>query len=350
MARLEFTRNEFEDLFDGNEAGEAEVQQLFELLQDARAGSQSNEGLRQTNLLMNGHGVEAIRQEGAYVDNYHGDIIATYVNTGDAYSLTLLLDSETGAFHLTSYGDWLEQWEQAHPREDVCVQCGDQFSVDELSYTGEGDGGVCPTCNRMHFWTPDEKSPLIAMLRSVEGFPLAVHLWEMVGTYGATKGELVLGFSVPAPIPGNFWASNQTDIRRNKSPRHRMPWVITLPKLQERMRRAEPQVMAIAGGKDVTMERGQYERLMVALDYFLEGHPKEEFLTTPPPLWTCDQLQCDWHQERGDAAIGVRIRGLGYWVWDVRDDALQELIDDGFIKWGNDASVREYLHNIGICR
>lgn len=63
------------------------------------------------------HGIEAIRVEGAWVDNYHGDVIASYVNTGDTYCLTLVLDHETGELILTSYGDWLEEWEATHERE-----------------------------------------------------------------------------------------------------------------------------------------------------------------------------------------------------------------------------------------
>lgn len=63
------------------------------------------------------HGIEAIRVEGEWVDNYHGDIVATYCNTGDTYALTLLHESETGALVLTSYGDWLEAWEQENRGE-----------------------------------------------------------------------------------------------------------------------------------------------------------------------------------------------------------------------------------------
>jgi hypothetical protein len=57
-----------------------------------------------------GFGVEAIR--GRHVDNYHYDIQATYVNQGDTYDLTILLDHETGNFVLTSWGDWVESHEQ----------------------------------------------------------------------------------------------------------------------------------------------------------------------------------------------------------------------------------------------
>lgn len=54
-----------------------------------------------------GYGVEAIR--GRYVDKYHQDIQAAYVNLGDTYDTTILLDHETGNFVLTSLGDWVER-------------------------------------------------------------------------------------------------------------------------------------------------------------------------------------------------------------------------------------------------
>lgn len=58
------------------------------------------------NEVLGGFGVECIR--GRYVDRYHMDIQAVYVNMGDTYDLTLLLDHETGRYCLTSVGDWFE--------------------------------------------------------------------------------------------------------------------------------------------------------------------------------------------------------------------------------------------------
>jgi hypothetical protein len=62
-------------------------------------------------VVLDTYGVEPIRVEGAWIDSYHGDIIATYLNTGDAYTETVLLESDTGEFKLISWGDWLENWE-----------------------------------------------------------------------------------------------------------------------------------------------------------------------------------------------------------------------------------------------
>lgn len=59
---------------------------------------------------LDGFGVEPIR--GRYVDSYHQDIQAAYVNQGDTYALTILLDHETGNYRLTGWGDWAETHER----------------------------------------------------------------------------------------------------------------------------------------------------------------------------------------------------------------------------------------------
>ena len=61
---------------------------------------------RALNSVLGTFGVEAI--EGRWVDRYHMEIQAVYLNTGDTYATTLLLDHETGNVHLTSWGDWVE--------------------------------------------------------------------------------------------------------------------------------------------------------------------------------------------------------------------------------------------------
>lgn len=59
---------------------------------------------------LEGEGVEPIR--GRYVDSYHQEIQAAYVNQGDTYALTILLDHETENYLLTSWGDWVETHEK----------------------------------------------------------------------------------------------------------------------------------------------------------------------------------------------------------------------------------------------
>lgn len=57
------------------------------------------------------YGAEALRIEGAWVDRFYGDIVATYLNTGDTYAPTLLLDHESSVWKLTSWGDFYESAE-----------------------------------------------------------------------------------------------------------------------------------------------------------------------------------------------------------------------------------------------
>jgi hypothetical protein len=67
--------------------------------------------------LLGGCGVEAISDERFYVDRYHGSIVATYVNTGDTYSPTILRDNLTGKYRLTSWGDFYESLDSADPED-----------------------------------------------------------------------------------------------------------------------------------------------------------------------------------------------------------------------------------------
>lgn len=55
-------------------------------------------------------GVEAIRTD-EHIDNYHFDIRASYLNTGDTYATTLLLDHKERVWKLRSWGDFVEEVE-----------------------------------------------------------------------------------------------------------------------------------------------------------------------------------------------------------------------------------------------
>jgi hypothetical protein len=60
------------------------------------------------NKLLSGHGIEAVRGD-YHVDNYYYDTVALYVNMGDTYAATLLFETDTGRFKLTTLGDWVEK-------------------------------------------------------------------------------------------------------------------------------------------------------------------------------------------------------------------------------------------------
>lgn len=63
--------------------------------------------LHAVNAVLDLYGVEAIRNENARWDTYHGDVTASYCNAGDTYAQTVILDRR-GRFHLTTVGDWIE--------------------------------------------------------------------------------------------------------------------------------------------------------------------------------------------------------------------------------------------------
>jgi len=66
--------------------------------------------LEALNKVLDCHGVEGITPDGSVYP------IGAYINSGDTYSLTVVLD-EDGEFHLTTWGDFLEAWEREQAEE-----------------------------------------------------------------------------------------------------------------------------------------------------------------------------------------------------------------------------------------
>lgn len=75
-----------------------------------------NEGMRQANELLKGHGVEAIHR-GSPRRGYWDDIVALYVNMGDDDAATLLYDVHAHEFQVTTTSDWVEQYDREHVRQ-----------------------------------------------------------------------------------------------------------------------------------------------------------------------------------------------------------------------------------------
>jgi hypothetical protein len=63
------------------------------------------------NILSENFGVEALRDEKFY-DSYFGNAIASYVNTGHSYALTLLWNHVNDQLLWASYGDFVEAYEE----------------------------------------------------------------------------------------------------------------------------------------------------------------------------------------------------------------------------------------------
>ena len=70
--------------------------------------------LHAMNEVLEGFGTEAIESPDYQVDRYHYGIVAVYVNRGDTYEPTVLYETETGRFRLTSWGDWVERNERRY--------------------------------------------------------------------------------------------------------------------------------------------------------------------------------------------------------------------------------------------
>jgi len=64
--------------------------------------------LEAANTMLNGHGIEPINGD-YHVSNFYMDIVALYVNMGDTYIPTLLYETDTQKFLVTSWGDWVER-------------------------------------------------------------------------------------------------------------------------------------------------------------------------------------------------------------------------------------------------
>jgi hypothetical protein len=68
--------------------------------------------------MLEAHGIEALRGgEGYHVSRYYGDIVALYVNTGDAYTATIIYETEPRRFHVWTYGDFVEKKQRKYKFE-----------------------------------------------------------------------------------------------------------------------------------------------------------------------------------------------------------------------------------------
>lgn len=305
--------------------------------------------------------------------------LADYVNVGDPYIATILYERENHTFFIQSYGDFIEHWEATHQderTEEVCGTCGRQLPYDQLEFNEEGTEATCRRCieerNEIVTWEPREDQPLIAILRAIDGHVIAVHLFSWDSDFGdGDAPPPFLSFSV-MQTEDHFIALNPGRWRRQGVeylPPYRT-WASVIDAFTTKQHSDLYVASSDSRDIDVAIEREMFQRLRVAMDAFLEvgageRQPVKEFRTTPPLLWTCDQVnEIAWITSRpngrGDregvqAMVVQREPGSGFeaddiMVWEAGTDELHELIEDGFIKWGDDRTVREYLKHIGVCR
>lgn len=83
-----------------------ELQKLADVLNRGARGDQGvSKVLRMADRVLGGFGVEELSPE-------YGTVIALYVNMGDTYASTVLYDTESGEFMVTTWGDFFEEWER----------------------------------------------------------------------------------------------------------------------------------------------------------------------------------------------------------------------------------------------
>lgn len=58
---------------------------------------------------MKAYGIEAIDVEGEYVSQYWQNIVALYVNVGEAYDLTVVYDTRYDQFEIIAWADFAER-------------------------------------------------------------------------------------------------------------------------------------------------------------------------------------------------------------------------------------------------
>lgn len=85
-----------------------ESARIARILNGAHGSRGVDNALEEVDKIIGGHGIEAIRGE-SHRGGYYGDIVGLYVNMGDTYNATVVYDTETGKFELTTWGDWVEQ-------------------------------------------------------------------------------------------------------------------------------------------------------------------------------------------------------------------------------------------------
>jgi len=81
-----------------------------------RSERKAEAAMEEIDKILGAHGVEALRDENQN-DRYFGDVIATYVNMGDTYDTTVVYDVHEATFHVTSWGDWFEEYERRQEAE-----------------------------------------------------------------------------------------------------------------------------------------------------------------------------------------------------------------------------------------
>lgn len=258
MAVVRFTLEEWQRFYGGwigrDDATDAEGREVYELLETARRG---RDALEEANDFLDGFGIESLfERDGRIVtDPWDSRLLMDYINAGDTYNETLFYDRAEDAFYLGSYGDFIEAWEAEHPQLDLCQECGEYAPIEEL----DNEDGLCEACRtrRDPLWVPGTNDTEIAVLRTVDGELIHVHVLE--------NNPDNLAFSVAV---GDAFSALSPGLP------HAYPWWMIVEAMHE------GSISGSVFGSE-GLDRDQLERLTVARDAYIDGHTPDEFLRAP---------------------------------------------------------------------
>ncbi len=104
MAAVDFTWEEWHDFAEEHDVSPVDTERVWEEMHSVTSYRALSVLMERANNLLGAHGVESMGGP--------PNPQVLYLNMGDTYVGTLLLDQATTTFHLTTWGDFLEGWEQ----------------------------------------------------------------------------------------------------------------------------------------------------------------------------------------------------------------------------------------------
>lgn len=115
----------------------AALDALWEIIQYEK---EHDDMLEAASEIMGGFRVESVRDP---TDGSGAGRIARYVNMGDAYDITLLYAVEEGAWRITSWGTYIEEWEEANTFYcSICMDGGmGTYRKEPDDVSGEAESG-----------------------------------------------------------------------------------------------------------------------------------------------------------------------------------------------------------------
>jgi len=101
-----------EDLEQAFDIGSDEAIQIIEDMNSVNHDVDVDEAMIHIDSIIQGYGVELIRNEERYYSDYWGNVVGVFVNMGDTYTRTIVYSIQDEIFYLTTWGDFYEGLER----------------------------------------------------------------------------------------------------------------------------------------------------------------------------------------------------------------------------------------------